>query len=191
MAFAECRFCWAWLDITFLECQVGNASCCLNRTALEGLRELCKCTESYDVVDNQVWSVWQIEQNTSYRFALPEMSMLKADVLACRRRQDAGRSGKAAWPPDWGPGDASRFAEFPELPKSRTQLGPPRKGPMVREGIDKAPTAQEPIAGLGSDIGSPSNILSLEDTQNLSSADLDAMVFQQQPYKRAAGLQKQ
>ena len=62
---------------------------------------------------------------------------------------------------------------------------------MVREGIDKAPTAQEPIAGLGSDIGSPSNILSLEDTQNLSSADLDAMVFQQQPYKRAAGLQKQ
>jgi hypothetical protein len=77
------------------------------------------------------------------------------------------------------------------LPKSRTQLGPPRKGPIVREGIDKAPTAQKPTAGLGSDIGTSSNKLSSEDIQNISSADLDAMVFQQQPYKRAAGLQKQ
>ena len=116
---------------------------------------------------------------------------LRQTLLACRRRHDAGRSGKAAWPPDWGPGDASRFAEFPELPKSRTQLGPPRKGPIVREGIDKAPTAQKPTAGLGSDIGTSSNKLSSEDIQNISSADLDAMVFQQQPYKRAAGLQKQ
>lgn len=108
-----------------------------------------------------------------------------------KRRHDAGRSGKAAWPPDWGPGDASRFAEFPELPKSRTQLGPPRKGSIVREGIDNPPIAQKTVAGLASDSGSPSNRLSLQDIQNISSADLDAMVFQQQPYKRTAGLPKQ
>ncbi|DBB00195.1 TPA: hypothetical protein ACH3X1_014025 [Trebouxia sp. C0004] len=102
-----------------------------------------------------------------------------------KRRHDAGRSGKAAWPPDWGPGDASRFADFPELPKSRTQLGPPRKGHVVREGIDKAPIAQKPVAGLASDIGNPSSKMSLEDIQNISSADLDSMVFHQQPYKRA------
>ncbi len=83
------------------------------------------------------------------------------------------------------------LARFPELPKSRTQLGPPRKGPIVREGIDKPPTAQKSVAGLNSDIGSPSAKMSLEDIQNISSADLDAMVFQQQAYKRAAGSQKQ
>ncbi|DBA70996.1 TPA: hypothetical protein ACH3X2_011432 [Trebouxia sp. C0005] len=111
-----------------------------------------------------------------------------------KRRHDAGRSGKTVWPPDWGPGDASRFAEFPELPKSRTQLGPPTKGPSLREGIDKprsAPIASKTVAGLVPDISSPSNKVSLEDIQNISSADLDAMVFQQQPYKRAAGSQKQ
>ncbi len=57
--------------------------------------------------------------------------------------------------------------------------------------MDKAPIAQKPVAGLVSDIGSPSDQMSLEDIQDISSAELDAMVFQQQPFNRAAGLQKE
>jgi len=164
---------------------------------------LYNCTESYawhtlqwlsyTVLDSEQPSLLCCRYSKTQAKGLQWHERVKneADSLACRRRHDAGRSGKAAWPPDWGPGDASRFAEFPELPKSRTQLGPPRKGPIVMEGIDKPPIARKSVAGLDSNIGSPSTKMSLEDIQNISSADLDDMVFQQQPYKRAAGSQKQ
>lgn len=98
-----------------------------------------------------------------------------------RRRQEAQRMGKTPWPPDWGPGDASRFAEFPELPKSRTQLVPPEKARSMRDALDRKAVRQRstPQQDANQD-------LSMQDVDNMTSADLDAMIFKQRPYARSS-----
>lgn len=105
----------------------------------------------------------------------------------CRRKQDAQRSGKTPWPPDWGPGDASSFDEFPQLPKSRTQLVSPTKGAKARQGTNQTAAVHRPVARLQSDNQSASGRMSVEELQNISSADLDAMVFRQGPYQESVG----
>ena len=92
--------------------------------------------------------------------------------------------GKTPWPPDWGPGDASRFAEFPELPKSRTQLVPPEKARSMRDVLDRKAVRQGSTAQLQGSQQEADGDLSVQDVDNMSSADLDAMVFKQRPYAK-------
>ena len=91
----------------------------------------------------------------------------------CRRRQEAQQMGKTPWPPDWGAGDASRFIEFPELPKSRTQLVPPEKARRIPDRTPERPRLPTRVEGP-----------LLQDADDLSSADLDAMIFKRRPYER-------
>ena len=101
----------------------------------------------------------------------------------CRRRQEAQRMGRTPWPPDWGPGDASRFSEFPELPKSRTQLLAPEKGRSVQDVRDRRAVRQRSSAALQGPSQSANDDLSLQNVDDISSADLDAMVFRQRPFE--------
>ena len=110
----------------------------------------------------------------------------------CRRRQEAQRIGKGkAWPLDWGPGDASRFVDFPELPKSRTQIGPPEKAQRMRDGSDAASIRPRMSARLEAPQQETGNELLLQDANDMSSADLDALIFKQRPYERPKGGHKQ
>lgn len=61
-----------------------------------------------------------------------------------KRKQDAKQFGNTPWPPDWGPGDASRFADFPELPKSRTQLVQPSKTVKPRGELNRLSVRTQP-----------------------------------------------
>lgn len=106
----------------------------------------------------------------------------------CRRRQEAQQMGKTPWPPDWGPGEASRFAEFPELPKSRAQLVPPENARGMRgasHGTGVRPRQPARMEGPQHETG---NELLLQDANDISSADLDAMIFKQRPYERQTRL---
>ena len=92
-----------------------------------------------------------------------------------------------AWPLDWGPGDASKFVDFPELPKSRTQIGPPEKAQRMRDGSDAAlvrPSLPVRMEASQQEIG---NELLLQQANDMSSADLDALILKQRPYERPTG----
>lgn len=91
------------------------------------------------------------------------------------------------WPPDWGPGDASRFVDFPELPKSRTQLVPPEKAQHMREISEAAAVRPRLPAKLEGPQQEPSSELLLQDANDMSSADLDALMFKQRAYERPKG----
>lgn len=103
----------------------------------------------------------------------------------CRRRQKAQQMGKGkAWPLDWGPGDASKFIDFPELPKSRTQIGPPEKARRMRDGSDAALVRPRMPASMEAPQQETANELLLQDANDMSSADLDALIFKRRPYER-------
>ena len=96
--------------------------------------------------------------------------------------------GKIPWIPDWGPGDASRFTEFPELPKSRTQLVPPEKGRRTRGASDGPSVRPRQPARMEGPRQETGNDLLLQNANDISSADLDAMMFKQRPYDRQTRL---
>lgn len=102
----------------------------------------------------------------------------------CRRRQEAQQTGKTPWPPDWGPGDGSHFAEFPELPKSRAQLVPPAKARHIRDASNGAAVRPRQPARMEGPQLETGNELLLQNANDISSADLDAMIFKQRPYER-------
>lgn len=91
------------------------------------------------------------------------------------------------WPPDWGPGDASRFVDFPELPKSRTQLVPPEKARHIREISDAAAVGPRLPAKLEGAQRETNREMLLQDANDMSSADLDALMFTQRAYERPTG----
>ena len=114
-----------------------------------------------------------------------ELRTLMFCLYMCRRRQEAQHTGKnKVWPLDWGPGDASRFIDFPELPKSRTQIGPAEKERHMRDGSDAALARPRMPARVEAPQKKISNDLSLRDANDMSSADLDALIFKQRPYER-------
>ncbi|KAL3138593.1 hypothetical protein ABBQ32_006360 [Trebouxia sp. C0010 RCD-2024] len=101
-----------------------------------------------------------------------------------KRRQEAQQTGKTPWPPDWGPGDGSHFAEFPELPKSRAQLVPPAKARHIRDASNGAAVRPRQPARMEGPQLETGNELLLQNANDISSADLDAMIFKQRPYER-------
>lgn len=108
-------------------------------------------------------------------------------LVMCRRRHEAKQMGKGkAWPLDWGPGDASRYVDFPELPKSRTQMVPPEKARRMRDVSDAAVAIARPRMPVRLEAPQQeiSNSMLLQDANDMSSADLDALILKQRPYER-------
>lgn len=100
-----------------------------------------------------------------------------------KRRQEAQEPGKTPWPTDWGPGDASRFVEFPELPKSRMQLVPPAKAWRMQNASGGTAARPRLPARVEGPQQETSNELLLQNADNLSSAELDALIFKHRPYE--------
>lgn len=113
------------------------------------------------------------------RIALPGTLL----SVMCRRRQEAQEPGKTPWPTDWGPGDASRFVEFPELPKSRMQLVPPAKAWRMQNASGGTAARPRLPARVEGPQQETSNELLLQNADNLSSAELDALIFKHRPYE--------
>ena len=97
-------------------------------------------------------------------------------TCCCRRRQAQG-----AWPPDWGHGDTSRFPDFPDLPKSRAQLVPPTGSHHMRRSTANGSAKRQQAATPSQPVH---EIVKREASHapkgDISSAELDAMVFKQQ-----------
>ena len=101
--------------------------------------------------------------------------------FAChnRRRQEQG-----AWPPDWGHGDASRFPDFPELPKSRAKLVPPTESRHKRRSGSGTSGRRLPLEAASRDESLHEQArrhAARSGNDDISSAELDGMVFRQQP----------
>ena len=105
--------------------------------------------------------------------------MITADgCIACSYRR---RQAQGAWPPDWGHGDTSRFPDFPDLPKSRAQLVPPTESHHMRRATANGSAKRQQAAVLSQpvhEIVKRDAARTCED--DISSAELDAIVFKQQ-----------
>ena len=89
------------------------------------------------------------------------------------------------WPLDWGPGDASKFVDFPELPKSRTQIVPPEKARHMQDLSDAATVRPRMPARLEAPQQETGNKVQV--ANDMSSADLDALILKHRPYERPEG----